>query len=85
MAKQYIRKDETVTAYYKDRGKNKLHRLDGPAIIRWDGDKIWYVNDKLHRLDGPAAEYGNGDRSWWINGEHIFTIDKSEKIKRRMK
>ena len=47
-----IVKGKTVTKYYTD---NKLHRLDGPAIERKNGQNEYYVNGKLHRLDGPAV------------------------------
>jgi hypothetical protein len=49
--------------------KNKLHRLDGPAVEYADGLKLWYVNDKLHRLDGPARESPDGSKEWWVNNE----------------
>jgi len=45
----------------------KLHREDGPAIIRDNGTKKWYINDKLHREDGPALIWANGTQEWWIN------------------
>lgn len=32
-----------------------LHRSDGPAIIRDNGDLFWWVNDVRHREDGPAV------------------------------
>ena len=49
---------------------NKLHRLDGPAVIYSDGYQEWFVDDKLHRLDGPAAIYvygSNGTQVWCVN------------------
>jgi len=48
--------------------KDKLHRLDGPAIEYRDGYKSWYKNGELHRLDGPAIEYANGYKVWYIDG-----------------
>jgi hypothetical protein len=47
----------------------KLHREDGPAIERANGDKWWYLNGKQHREDGPAVEYANGDKWWYLNGK----------------
>ncbi len=47
----------------------KLHRKDGPAIERANGDKEWYQNGELHRENGPATEYANGDKIWWLNGK----------------
>ena len=46
----------------------KLHREDGPAIERANGDRSWWVNGKKHRLDGPAVESG-GAKFWYVNGE----------------
>ena len=60
--------------YYK---YGKLHRKDGPAIIRcFNGKKYrneWCKNGKLHRKDGPACEewYDNGlirIQAWFLNG-----------------
>ena len=46
----------TVRDYFEYRLENKLHRLDGPAIVYMDASAEWYFNDKLHREDGPAVE-----------------------------
>jgi len=45
----------------------KLHREDGPAVERANGDKEWYINDQCHREDGPAIECANGDKYWYLN------------------
>jgi hypothetical protein len=45
----------------------QLHREDGPAIIRDDGYKSWWINGKLHRTDGPAIEWPNGTKCWYQN------------------
>ena len=51
----------------------KLHRENGPAILRKDHRWAeWWVNGLLHRLDGPAVEKHDEDSSvftWYINGE----------------
>jgi hypothetical protein len=31
--------------------KGELHRTDGPAVVRLDGSREWYLNGKLHRTD----------------------------------
>jgi len=49
---------------------DKLHREDGPAIEKLDGDKYWYINGELHREDGPAVEEANGTKRWYVNGKH---------------
>lgn len=60
-------RDEYLPAdvWYRD---GALHREDGPAIERDNGDKEWYLNGDRHRDNGPAIEYASGDREWWING-----------------
>lgn len=47
----------------------KLHRMDGPAIERKNGDKEWYRDGKLHREDSPAVECANGNKFWLRNGK----------------
>jgi len=68
-----------MTTYYTKEGKfkvhsgyisyDKLHRLDGPAIIFSSGTKKWWVNGKKHRLDGPAVTTNLGTKQWWVNGK----------------
>ena len=57
--------------WFNDEGK-KLHRIDGPAVERANGDKFWYVNGLLHRLDGPAVELANGSVEYWEDGVQKF-------------
>ena len=52
---------------------NRLHRLDGPAIIWANGDQAWWVNGQRHRLDGPAVICADGDQEWWVNYQNITT------------
>ena len=47
---------------------HKLHRTDGPAVVRADGTKSWYLNGKLHRTDGPAVVWADGTKGWYLNG-----------------
>jgi hypothetical protein len=49
-------------------GNGKLHREDGPAIVRTDGYRAWYLNGFLHREDGPAIEDSDGTKQWFLNG-----------------
>lgn len=44
------------------------HRLDGPAVIRADGSKFWYVNGHIQRSNGPAVEWADGTKEWWADG-----------------
>jgi hypothetical protein len=59
------------TVYFKDKGLEIPHRLDGPAIECLDGHKSWYANGKRHRLDGPAVECADGYKAWWLHGQRI--------------
>lgn len=51
----------------------KIHRLNGPAVIYYDGRKEWWVHGKRHRLNGPAIIYPDGSRSWYKNGELLYS------------
>jgi hypothetical protein len=48
---------------------DQLHREDGPAIERANGDKMWFLDGRLHRTDGPAVEWADGDKRWYLNGQ----------------
>jgi hypothetical protein len=46
MAKQYIRINDLGSKYYfKDKEMKIIHREDGPAVERINGDKYWYLNN----------------------------------------
>jgi hypothetical protein len=64
-----ICKTDTNGNKYWCNDNGELHRTDGPAIERKDGQLEWWVNGELHRTDGPAIEWSDGDKSWWINGK----------------
>jgi len=57
--------EQKTIRWYND--KEKLHRLDGPAVEGANGYKAWWVNGKRHRLDGPAIEWSDGSKSWWVD------------------
>jgi len=67
--------------WYNDNDKEKLHRLDGPAIEYADGSKSWYVDGKLHRLDGPAVERANAYKAWYVDGKKMTEKEFNEYIK----
>lgn len=46
----------------------KLHRANGPAVIKADGTREWWRNGGRHREDGPAIEWAYGMKEWWQNG-----------------
>jgi len=55
--------DNGTIRWYNE--KELQHRLDGPAVELFNGNKFWYQEGKFHRLDGPAKEYVNGDKHWY--------------------
>lgn len=69
---------------------NRLHRINGPAIIRSNRSYAWYNHGKRHRLDGPAIIHkSDGHVEYWVNGnliteyEYMFisnTHDKTRNI-----
>lgn len=70
---------------------NKLHRIDGPAIIWCDNSEEWLKNGKLHCLTGPAKLYKKYQiddigiknyyiKEWWINGIEYNEYDFNIKV-----
>lgn len=63
----------------------RLHRSDGPAVIRADGRQEWYVDGQRHRLDGPAVIYADGTQVWYVRGvdltDAVAAWMESQKIK----
>jgi hypothetical protein len=54
---------------YRDKD-GKLHRTDGPAMVRVDGYQAWYEHGLLHRGGGkPAVTYSDGYRVYFEQGE----------------
>jgi DNA ligase (NAD+) len=49
------------------------HRVGGPALIRANGDQIYYQFGKVHRDpdEGPAVILRSGVRKWFVNGECV--------------
>lgn len=47
------------------------HRTEGPALIRANGDQIYYRFGKVHRDpdEGPAVILHTGVKKWFVNGE----------------
>lgn len=56
------------TLYICNIKDGEFHNETGPAVIRRDGSKAWYINGLQHREGGPAVEYDNGDKHWWYKG-----------------
>jgi len=69
---------------------NKLHRLDGPAVVSYykDGSiysEYWYLDSKQHRSDGPAIVRYSKDGSiesevWYLDGKQL-TEEQIEDLK----
>ena len=66
MKDKFYYKDGTTSSYYN--ASQLLHKLDGPAVERSNGDKAWYLDGRLHRVEGPAIENTNGSRWWYLDG-----------------
>ena len=47
------------------------HRANGPAVIYYDGQFLWYLNDQCHRYYGPATS----TNEWWLNNDYIKVDD----------
>ncbi len=60
---------------------DRLHREDGPAIERDNGDKSWWLNGKRHRENGPAIEWAGGYKEWFILGKRIDCASNEEFLK----
>ncbi len=52
----------------KDKYGN-LHRDDGPAVMKPDGELEWYQHGQLHRDDSPARIYSYGTQAWYQHGK----------------
>lgn len=76
--------DIKLKRWYNKNGK--LHRDDGPALIRYKNNKIlykkWYKNGKLHKENGPAyIDMVNSHTVWFNKGQihrlnapaHVYT------------
>jgi len=72
--------NERETSYYYL--NDKLHREDGPAIERRNGDKEWWIHGKCHREDGPACEYAFG-KFYFLNDQEFSEQDYWKEIERR--
>jgi len=68
--------------YYRslfiNRDKGIIHRIGGPAVLLYEGDKSWWKNGKMHREDGPAEEVRDGRRIWWYEDKRIDCKNQEE-------
>lgn len=49
--------------------EGKLHRVGGPAVIKADGTKEWWLDGKRSNPDGPAIERPDGSKEWYLDGK----------------
>ena len=54
------------------RVNGKLHRDDGPAVVRANGSQEWYRDGQRHREGGPAVIYADGSEEYWEHGERRY-------------
>jgi len=59
------------TFYYYKKDTDITHNPYGPAIIKKNGYKEYWVENKLHRLDGPARIWSDGYKEYYINHEGL--------------
>lgn len=66
------RRYNTGDEYWYD-SNGELHRDNGPAIIKCNGDHIWCIHGLRHRTNGPALYNVDGYQEWWHKGKpHRF-------------
>ena len=63
-----VETDEYGTIRYYN-ADDQLHNPHGPAVVKYDGGKSYWINDQLHNPNGPALVYANGYKSHWIHGK----------------
>ena len=68
----------TLTCEVDERGTIKwrnsageLHRIHGPAVIFYHGEKQWHQHGHLHREDGPALTDPYGTEYWYLHGVRL--------------
>lgn len=52
---------------------HEYHKLNGPAIIRINANKVWYVNGGYSKLNKFNWICNNGGRSFYINNKILYT------------
>ena len=73
---EIVRTADGYVAYLWNDGTGpKVHREDGPAIMKPDGYQSWWQNNHLHRDDGPAIIRPDGDFEFWWQGIRFHAKD----------
>jgi len=56
----YILRGYEIFEFYNDYRfwylNGKLHREDGPAVERADGDRAWYLNGRLEKITSNESQ-----------------------------
>jgi hypothetical protein len=63
-----VEKDEDGTIIYRN-ADGQRHNPNGPAVVKYDGYKAYYINGKLHNPNGPAIVDTDGIKYHYINGQ----------------
>jgi len=79
MLKNYIkvRVDRDGDKYYLNGKRKGIHRLDGPAVERKNGDRVWYVNGNFHRNIDPTIISPIFETKSWLFNNKIHRIGYS--------
>jgi hypothetical protein len=59
--------DYSKTVWFRH---GKLHRENGPASEKINGETSWYLNGERHREGGPAYLHPSGETWWCLNGRY---------------
>ena len=59
-----------------------IHRNNGPAVIKPNGEQQWHNNDKCHREDRPALIYANGKKRYFLEDEEIIKSEYPSALKK---
>jgi len=63
-----VETDENGTIRYRN-ANGQRHNPNGPAVVKYDGHKEYYINGKLHNPNGPAIVDTDGSKYHYINGQ----------------
>lgn len=63
----------------------QLHNADGPAVVRSDGTRLWYVKGLQHNASGPAVIKPNGDLRYYYHGTKCKNAEALDDTVKRAK
>lgn len=53
---------------------DKLHCVNGPAVIYTNGLRLWFYNDKNHCISGPAIIYNSEEKYYCYNNKILSLL-----------